>query len=74
MDESELKYKIAKEVKRTASWPRKPAYESLMAKSCGMMASCNSCDRIIWEDENCMDSYMENDGYCPECAKEIVLT
>lgn len=50
---------------------RKPAYENDMCKSVGMMATCNSCDRIIFEDETWMEKYSNNGGYCKECDAEI---
>jgi len=34
------------------------------------MASCNGCDRIIFEDENDMPSYTASHGYCRECRRE----
>lgn len=49
------------------NWDRKPAYENSMAESIGLMATCNSCDRIIFEDENYMEKYSENGGYCKDC-------
>ena len=33
-------------------------------------ASCNGCDRIIYEDEMNFDQYNDNGGYCPECIRE----
>jgi hypothetical protein len=49
---------------------RKPMYENAMAKAVGMMATCNSCDRIIYEDENWLQGYQDSIGYCKECAAE----
>jgi hypothetical protein len=49
---------------------RKPAHENEMCKQVGLMATCNSCDRIIFEDENYMEQYVESGGYCKECAEQ----
>lgn len=49
---------------------RKPLYENEMCESVGLMATCNSCDRIIFEDENWLDEYKENGGYCKDCKPE----
>lgn len=49
---------------------RKPMYENDFAKSVGMMATCNNCDRIIYEDEEWKDKYIETGGYCRECSEE----
>jgi hypothetical protein len=54
----------------TSKWERQPAYENVMARSVGMMMSCNSCDRIIWEDENWIEGYQNSAGYCKECSEE----
>lgn len=50
---------------------RKPLYETPQAKAVGMRATCNSCDRIIFEDENWLQGYIDSGGYCKECAEEI---
>lgn len=48
-------------------------YENAMTESVGMKATCNSCDRIIYEDENWKEQYKENGGYCKDCdpSKEV---
>ena len=46
---------------------RKPAFENDMCKLVGLRATCNSCDRIIFEDENYIKQYQKNGGYCKEC-------
>lgn len=53
---------------------RKPMYENEMCKSVGLMATCNACDRIIFEDEKWKKEYSNNGGYCKECADEIKET
>jgi len=54
---------------------REPMYESDMCKSVGMFMSCNSCDRIIFEDENwTAEDYQDNAGYCRECAEGLRVT
>ena len=45
-------------------------YENEMAKAVGMMATCNCCDRIIYEDENWHKQYVETGGYCKQCHEE----
>jgi hypothetical protein len=50
---------------------RKPMYENEMCREVGLMASCNCCDRIIFEDENYLQEYIESGGYCKECNEEI---
>ena len=64
----ETHIKMKKEEARTKDWPRKPAYESDECKAVGLMATCNFCDRVIWADENWMEEYAENGGYCKECV------
>jgi len=49
---------------------RKPLFENAMAESVGMRATCNECDRIIWEDENWLENYIDNGGYCKDCRPE----
>ena len=49
---------------------RIPAYENEMCKVVGLRCSCNGCDRIIFEDENWMENYAENAGYCKECSQD----
>ena len=49
---------------------RKPAFENDACRHVGLMATCNACDRIIWEDEDWMGRYAENAGYCRECDEE----
>lgn len=46
---------------------RNPMYENDMCKSVGLIATCNCCDRIIFEDENYLNEYIESGGYCKEC-------
>ncbi len=62
---------IKKEEARTANWKRQPAYENNMAKSVGMIITCNCCDRVIWADENWVEQYQDNNGYCKECSEGI---
>jgi hypothetical protein len=50
---------------------RQPMYENEMCRSVGLRATCNSCDRIIFEDENWKEDFSENGGYCPECFNSI---
>lgn len=50
---------------------RKPMYENVMCEVAGLIATCNSCDRIIFEDEKWKKGYVKNGGYCKECSKEI---
>lgn len=45
---------------------RRPLYENIYCKAVGLRASCNACDRIIWEGEKFFEG-----GYCEECAKEV---
>ena len=45
---------------------KKPVYENEMCKSVGLWASCNACDRIIFEGQK----YYEG-GYCEHCKTEI---
>lgn len=49
---------------------RKPMYENEMCQSVGLIATCNCCDRIIFEDENYKEQYIESHGYCKECNEE----
>jgi len=49
---------------------RKILFENKMCRISGLMATCNCCDRIIFEDENWLDDYQESGGYCRECANE----
>jgi hypothetical protein len=48
---------------------RKILFENEMCRKAGLIATCNSCDRIIFEDENLNNEY-QNTGYCPECNKK----
>lgn len=50
---------------------RKPMYENPMTKAAGLMATCNACDRIIWQDENWREQYVQSGGYCRECAADL---
>lgn len=50
---------------------RKPMYENEMCRVSGLVATCNCCDRIIFEDEKWKKGYIESGGYCKECSKEI---
>lgn len=50
---------------------RKILFENEMTRSVGMFASCNNCERIIFEDEMTAEQYTEGHGYCPECSNEI---
>jgi len=49
---------------------RKPMYENALTKKYGMVASCNACDRIIFEDEKWKRQYTKSGGYCKECLAE----
>ena len=49
---------------------RKILFENEMTKSVGVYATCNACDRIIFEDEMRADQYIEARGHCPQCKKE----
>lgn len=49
---------------------RKPLYENEMCKLEGLRATCNNCDRIIFEDENYLNEYIESGGYCRQCNEE----
>ena len=50
---------------------RQIMYENEMCKLTGLFASCNSCDRVIWEEENDREAYIEDGrGYCKECREE----
>ena len=49
---------------------RKPMFESFMCESVGLIATCNSCDRIIFEDENYKKEYIASGGYCKQCNDE----
>jgi hypothetical protein len=51
---------------------RIPAYENEICKSVGLIATCNSCDRIIFEDENFMEEYSNNGGYCSDCNNDLI--
>lgn len=51
---------------------RKPMFENKMTKKVGLMATCNSCDRIIFEDEKWKSQYKKNGGYCKQCQNEFV--
>lgn len=46
---------------------RTPMFENDMCKSVGLMATCNACERIIYEDEQWKDQYSTNGGYCSDC-------
>lgn len=50
---------------------RKILFENEMTEIVGMYASCNNCERIIFEDEMTAEQYTEAHGYCPECKTEI---
>lgn len=54
-----------------SSTNRKPMFENDMCKSVGLMATCNACDRIIYEDEKFKKQYIKNGGYCKECDEEM---
>lgn len=70
-------YKVAKQEKagktveaakpETPPADRKPMYENEMCRSVNMMATCNGCDRIIFEDENYLQEYKDSAGHCKEC-------
>ena len=49
---------------------RKVQYENAMCKAVGLICTCNACDRIIYEDENYLQQYIESGGYCRECNEE----
>ena len=49
---------------------RKILFENEMCRSVGTMATCNCCDRIIFEDEMTAEEYTANHGYCKECNNE----
>lgn len=49
---------------------RKPLFENAMCESVGLVATCNCCDRIIFEDENYLEQYKESGGYCKDCNEE----
>ncbi len=51
---------------------RKFMYENAMCEAVGLIATCNNCDRIIYEDENYKEEYIESHGYCKECNEEII--
>lgn len=55
-------------------WDRQPMFENEMCESVGLMATCNSCDRIIFADENWMEGYQDSAGYCRECLEECNAT
>lgn len=50
---------------------RKVMYENQMCKEVGLIAQCNYCDRIIFEDEHYKKQYTTNGGYCKECFADI---
>lgn len=45
-------------------------YENAACKKVGLMATCNSCDRIIYTDEKWLKQYKTNGGYCSDCAPQ----
>lgn len=49
---------------------RKILFENEVAEMMGMYASCNACDRIIFEDEMKAHEYTDCRGYCPQCKEE----
>jgi hypothetical protein len=50
---------------------RKPMHQNEIARLVGMFATCNACDRIIYEDENDLKAYKEDGrGYCKHCRAE----
>jgi hypothetical protein len=51
----------------TTTTDRKPMYENDMCRASGLIAACNCCDRIIFEDENDLNSYQDSGGYCSWC-------
>ncbi len=52
---------------------REPLYENEICRDRKIPCSCNSCDRIIYEDEMKPEEYTNNGGYCPECFDEVNL-
>ena len=44
-------------------------FENEMCRTVGLHASCNCCDRIIFEDEMSAEEYSEAGGYCPDCQE-----
>jgi hypothetical protein len=48
---------------------RKLHFENEMCEAVGLMTQCNSCDRIIFEDEFDEETYYPM-GYCKECYNE----
>jgi len=52
---------------------RKILFENEMCKSVGLYATCNACDRIIFEDEGWLEEYKEYGGYCKECCEDVKL-
>lgn len=52
---------------------RQPMYENEMCKAVGMIASCNECDRIIFDDENHKEKYTASGGYCSHCIAQQTL-
>lgn len=53
-----------------STWDRKPMFENSQCEQVGLFATCNCCDRVIYEDENYRDQYIESGGYCKECNSE----
>lgn len=50
---------------------RKPMFENDMCKQVGLIATCNACDRVIFEDEKFKTRFKKNGGYCAECDEEM---
>ena len=46
---------------------REPMYENDDCRRVGLMATCNACDRIVFEDENDREAFVAAGGYCSEC-------
>lgn len=49
---------------------RKYLYENVYMMALGIRASCNGCDRLIFEDENDREAFTRSGGYCKECRQE----
>lgn len=58
----------------TTTTARKPLYENQMCKEVGLIASCNGCDRVIFEDEKWLKQYTSNGGYCSDCKPKYPAT
>lgn len=50
----------------------RPDYENDDCRRVGLMASCNACDRVIFEHENDMPAFTASGGYCAECRAEVI--